>query len=94
VWYRERNHGIEVLEAASVAQIAQKFERFLETYHRPDGSSWGGQDLRDATGGVVTRSYATSLRKGGIENPGFEKLNAIAKAMGFPARTMVRGCRE
>ncbi len=36
------------------------------------------------TGGVVTRSYVTSLRKGRIENPGFEKLNAIAKAMGFP----------
>jgi transcriptional regulator with XRE-family HTH domain len=35
-------------------------------------------------GGVVTRSYVTSLRKGRIENPGYEKLAAIAKAMGFP----------
>jgi transcriptional regulator with XRE-family HTH domain len=67
-----------------VAQIAQKFERFLEPYRRPDGSKWGGQDLHDATGGVVTRSYVTSLRKGRIENPGFEKLGAIAKAMNFP----------
>jgi transcriptional regulator with XRE-family HTH domain len=33
---------------------------------------------------VVTRSYVTSLRKGRIENPGFEKLKAIAKAMNFP----------
>jgi transcriptional regulator with XRE-family HTH domain len=32
----------------------------------------------------VTRSYVTSLRKGRIENPGFEKLRAIAKAMNFP----------
>src|SRR5215218_9164365 len=67
-----------------MVQIAQKFERFLETYRRPDGSRWGGQDLHDATGGVVTRSYVTSLRKGRIENPGFEKLKAIAKAMNFP----------
>jgi transcriptional regulator with XRE-family HTH domain len=76
--------GTEALEAPSVAQIAQKFEHFLDTYRRPDGSRWGGQDLHDATGGVVTRSYVTSLRKGRIENPGFEKLRAIAKAMGFP----------
>ena len=69
---------------ASVVQIAQKFEHFLETYRRPDGSRWGGQNLQDATDGVVTRSYVTSLRKGRIENPGFEKLRAIAKAMGFP----------
>jgi transcriptional regulator with XRE-family HTH domain len=32
----------------------------------------------------VTRSYVSNLRKGRIENPGFEKLRAIAKAMGFP----------
>ena len=32
----------------------------------------------------MTRSYVTSLRKGRIENPGFEKLKAIAKAMNFP----------
>src|SRR3712207_4625018 len=45
---------------------------------------WGGQDLHDATGGVVTRSYVTSLRKGRLENHGFEKLRAIAKATNFP----------
>jgi transcriptional regulator with XRE-family HTH domain len=32
----------------------------------------------------VTRSYVTNLRKGRIENPGYEKLAAMAKAMGFP----------
>jgi hypothetical protein len=32
---------------------------------------------------VVTRSYFTNLRKGRIENPGYEKMRAIAKAMGF-----------
>ena len=73
----------EELEA-SVDQIGQKFESLLETYRKPDGSRWGGQDLATATGGVVTRSYVTALRKGRIDNPGFEKLRAIAKAMGFP----------
>ena len=32
----------------------------------------------------MTRSYVSDLRKGRIENPGFEKLRAIAKAMNLP----------
>jgi transcriptional regulator with XRE-family HTH domain len=63
--------------------IAQKFEALLEIYRRPDGRRWSGQEIDEATGGIVTRSYITSLRKGRIENPGYEKLRAIAKAMGF-----------
>ncbi len=31
----------------------------------------------------MRRSYVTNLRKGRIENPGYEKMKAIAKAMGF-----------
>jgi transcriptional regulator with XRE-family HTH domain len=64
--------------------IAQKFEALLEIYRRPDGRKWSGQEIDEATGGVVTRSYVTNLRKGRIENPGYEKMKAIAKAMGFP----------
>jgi transcriptional regulator with XRE-family HTH domain len=64
--------------------IARKFERLLEAYPHPDGRRWSGQEIDEATGGVVTRSYVTNLRKGRIENPGFEKLRAIAKVMGFP----------
>lgn len=63
--------------------IARKFELLLEAYPRLDGRAWSGQEIDDATGGVVTRSYVTNLRKGRIENPGFEKLQAIARAMGF-----------
>jgi transcriptional regulator with XRE-family HTH domain len=63
--------------------IAQKFEDVLEMYRRPDGRKWSGQEIDKATGGVVTRSYVTNLRKGRIENPGYEKMRAIAKAMGF-----------
>lgn len=64
--------------------IAKKFEFLLGTYRRPDGRVWSGQEIDAATGGVVTRSYVTNLRKGRIRNPGYEKLRAIAKAMGFP----------
>ena len=63
--------------------IAQKFERLLDTYRHLDGRRWTGQELDEATGGVVTRSYVTNLRKGRIENPGYEKLRAIAKVMNF-----------
>jgi transcriptional regulator with XRE-family HTH domain len=63
--------------------IAQKFEVLLEIYRHPDGRRWSGQEIDEATGGVVTRSYVTNLRKGRIENPGYEKMRAIAKVMGF-----------
>ena len=65
-------------------RIAEKFERLLDIYRRPDGGRWGGQDLEDATGGLVTRSYVSTLKKGNIGSPGLDKLRAISKAMGFP----------
>ena len=64
--------------------VAQRFERLLDTYRRPNGQRWGGAELEKATGGIVSRSYVTNLRKGRMENPGFEQMRAIAKAMGFP----------
>ena len=67
-----------------MSHVARKFERLLETYRREDGGRWSGVELERATGGVVTRSYVTNLRKGRIENPGMDKLAALAKAMGFP----------
>jgi transcriptional regulator with XRE-family HTH domain len=57
---------------------------FLDTYRRPDGNCWTGQKLDEAAGGVVIRSYVTNLRKGRIDHPGYEKMLAIARAMGFP----------
>jgi transcriptional regulator with XRE-family HTH domain len=67
-----------------LSHVAPKFELLLETYRRDDGGKWSGIQLERATGGVLTRSYVTNLRKGRIENPGMDKLAAIAKAMGFP----------
>jgi hypothetical protein len=64
--------------------VAQRFELFLNTYRRPDGSCRTGQQIDEATGGVVPRSYVTNLRKGRIGNPGYEKMLTIARAMEFP----------
>jgi hypothetical protein len=68
----------------NLMHAAQKFEHLLDTYRRPDGHRWTGQQLDEATGGVVSRAYFVNLRKGRIGSPGYEKLRAIAKAMGFP----------
>ena len=67
-----------------MSQVARIVERLLEGHRREDGRRWGGVELERATGGVVTRSYVINLRKGRLENPGYEKMLAIAKAMGFP----------
>jgi transcriptional regulator with XRE-family HTH domain len=42
-----------------------------------------------ASDGVVARSYVANLRKGRIENPSYEKMLAIAGAMGFPPGDVV-----
>ena len=64
--------------------VSETFARLLSLYRKPDGSEWGGQDLQNATGGAVTRSYVANLKKGRIENSGLAKLEAISGAMGFP----------
>ena len=64
--------------------VSERFLRLLTLYRKPDGSEWGGQDLENATGAAVTRSYVANLKQGRIDNPGLAKLEAIAGAMGFP----------
>lgn len=38
--------------------ISQKFEHLLDTYRRPDGSRWIGQQLDEVTGGARTGGFA------------------------------------
>jgi transcriptional regulator with XRE-family HTH domain len=64
--------------------VSERFRRMLGLYRKPDGSDWGGQDLENATGGAVARSYVANLKKGRIENPSLAKFEAISGAMGFP----------
>lgn len=64
--------------------VSERFRRLLALYRKADGQEWGGQDLENATGGIVSRSYVANIKKGRIESPGLAKLEAIAEAMGFP----------
>jgi transcriptional regulator with XRE-family HTH domain len=68
----------------AAVHIAQRFEQLLDSYRHPDGSRWTGQQIDEATDGLVTRSYFVNLRKGRIKSPGHDKLAAIAETMGFP----------
>jgi transcriptional regulator with XRE-family HTH domain len=63
--------------------MALKFEHLLKVFRHPDGRRWTGAELEKATENVATQSYVTNLRKGKTESSGYEKLAAIAKAMGF-----------
>jgi len=74
--------------------VSERFARLLALYRKLDGSEWGGQDLENATGGVVGRSYVANLIKGRIENPGLAKLEAKAWAMGFPPQLWFGGGGE
>lgn len=66
--------------------VSDRFGRLLVLYRKSDGSEWGGQDLETATGGVVKRLYITNLKKGRIDSPSLDKLEAIARAMNFSAQ--------
>ena len=84
-----RDSGLNVgarreMREARQKHVSERFRRLLSLYRRPDGSEWGGQDLEDATGGAVTRSYVSNLKGGRIGNPGLVKLEALSEAMGFP----------
>ena len=59
-------------------RISWRFELLRDKYSRPDGTRWHGQQPQDVTGGVVTRSYVSVMRKGEKESPGFDKMRAIA----------------
>ena len=49
--------------------VSETFARLLWLYRKPDDSEWGGQDLENATGGAVGRSYVANLKNGRIGNP-------------------------
>jgi hypothetical protein len=53
--------------------VAQRFELFLDEYHRPDGSRWTGQEIDEATGAVrhprVTRGFSAAEPTGECEPP-------------------------
>lgn len=59
------------------------FQRLLAEYRHPDGRPWTGAEIERATGGRVSRTYVSQLRRGYIREPSFSKISAISRAMGF-----------
>jgi transcriptional regulator with XRE-family HTH domain len=72
----------------------ERFERFREIYRRPDGKKWSNMDIERATGGFVRGNYITNLKAGRIEQPGIDRLAAIAQVMGFPTELWFHKDRE
>lgn len=60
-----------------------KFRIMLQVIPHPDGGYWTGTKMKLATNDVVSASYFTLLRNGGIDIPRADKIEAIANAMGF-----------
>jgi transcriptional regulator with XRE-family HTH domain len=63
----------------------EKFRIMLRMIPHPHGGDWTGTKMERATGGKVSTSYYSALRDGHIGVPRADKIEAIAKAMGFPA---------
>ena len=78
----------------SEASWADRFERFLRLYRRDDGSEWSGAALERATGGAVSRSYVSKLRLGKTEDPSYEKIYAISKAMDIPLEAWMENTED
>ncbi len=61
-----------------------QFARLLDTYRKPDGSRWQLKEIEEATNGFVRGGYLTNLRKGRIRQPGWDRMKAVARVVGFP----------
>lgn len=65
---------------------SRKFRIMLKVLGAPDGGEWTGTKMERATGGEVLASYFTSLRDGHIEIPRADKIDTLARVMGFPTQ--------
>ncbi len=61
---------------------SRAFARLLRRHRRDDGSAWTHAALERATGGIVSRPFASNLATGRIREPGFGKIWAITLVLG------------
>lgn len=62
-------------------------ERFLQLrdkYRKPDKTKWSFAEIERATDGFIRANYLTNLIHGRINQPGTDRLQAIAQVMRFP----------
>lgn len=77
-----------------IMDFSDRFEYLLNRYRKSDGTKWSGAEIDRETGGAVTASYVTSLRKGRVRKPGLDKLRAIARVLGFPWQEWIEAGEE
>lgn len=68
----------------SEIDFGERFRWLHDQYRKPDGSKWKNTEIEQATGGLVSANYITNLKGSRLANPSYERLQAIARAMGFP----------
>ena len=76
----------KLLECALMARndFGEKFIRLLDLYRKPDGSRWSMAEIEQSTDKFVKSSYLANLKAGRIQQPGLDRLRAIASVMGVP----------
>lgn len=64
---------------ATAQRIAQRFRDLLATRVSPRGKRYTLREISEGTGGQVTIPWLGLLKQGGIEVPGYDKLEALAR---------------
>ena len=62
-----------------------KIEIMLKVFEAPHGGEWTALEMEKATDGEVAAQYFLALKDGRVSVPEWEKMDAIADAMGFPS---------
>lgn len=62
-------------------RIHERFEFFIASYPRADGTRWKMSQLAAASGGRLKSNYLSVLRAGKVASPGYDKLAVIANVI-------------
>jgi len=77
-------------QAAWATAWVRTFDAVLELYPRSDDGVWNGEEIELATADRVSAAYFEGLLHGRVYAPTEEKLEAIAGAIGLPAKFLGR----
>jgi len=82
--HEARESGDDVSRMSPAEEIARKLDLLLERFPKADGRRWRGVDVERATGGAVSSSYFSGLRRAKFDDPGLKRLSLVADVIGFP----------
>ncbi len=66
-------------DRTAAQHIAQRFNELLATRMSPRGKRYTLREISEGTGGQITIPWLGLLKQGGIEVPGYDKLEALAR---------------